>query len=86
MPDDANADDLLDLSRDLRIARVETTILDVPIRRKHKLSALTMAHQSYLLVTITTHGGLVGHTRSGFCRRSGLYRRLCRPAAHARPN
>lgn len=48
-------------SRDLMIARVETVILDVPIRRKHKLAALTMAHQSYVLVTVTTHGGLVGY-------------------------
>lgn len=61
MRDDANIEDPLECSRDLRIARVETTILDVPIRRKHKLSGLTMEHQSYLLVTITTKGGLVGY-------------------------
>lgn len=48
-------------SRDLEIERVVTTILDLPIRRPHKLSAITMAHQSVVLVEIHTCGGLVGY-------------------------
>ncbi len=48
-------------ARDRRIARVATTILDVPIRRNHKLSGVTMTHQSYLLVEIETEGGLIGY-------------------------
>ena len=61
MAKDATSGIQVEHSRDLAIARVETTILDVPIRRLHKLSALTMAHQSYLLVIVTTHGGLVSY-------------------------
>ncbi|WP_298937251.1 muconate/chloromuconate family cycloisomerase [uncultured Ruegeria sp.] len=61
MPEDVRIEDQLKQNRDLRIAQVETIILDLPIRREHKLSGLTMAHQSYLLTKITTHGGLVGY-------------------------
>ena len=61
MADDGFTAADIDQSRDLGIARVDSLILDMPIRRKHKLSGLTMAHQSYLLVTVTTHGGLVGY-------------------------
>lgn len=51
----------LDNSRDLEIERVVTSILDLPIRRPHKLSAITMAHQSVVLVEIHTRGGIVGY-------------------------
>ena len=48
-------------SRDLEIERVTTTLLDMPIKRTHKLSGATMGQQSYVLVEIATRGGLVGY-------------------------
>lgn len=53
--------DVTNLVRDLTIDRIETTILDLPIQRPHKMSAVTMAHQSIVLVEIHTRGGLVGY-------------------------
>lgn len=50
-----------DSSRDLEIERIVTTILNLPIRRPHQLSAVTLAHQSVVLVEIHTRGGLVGY-------------------------
>ena len=48
------------IGRDAQIAQINTTIVDLPIRRVHKLSGVTMAHQSYVLVEIVTEGGARG--------------------------
>lgn len=45
---------------DHKIKQINTTILDMPIKRPHKLSGATMTHQSYVLVEVETAGGLVG--------------------------
>lgn len=46
---------------DLRIDRVTTTLLDVPLRRPHRFARLEMTTQPVLLVSIGTAGGAVGH-------------------------
>jgi muconate cycloisomerase len=43
-----------------RIERVETTILDVPLRRAHKFARVGMDAQPLLLVRVFTAGGVVG--------------------------
>jgi muconate cycloisomerase len=45
---------------DLRIDRVETVILDVPLRRPHRFARVGMDHQPVLLVFLTTAGGVTG--------------------------
>ncbi|AII05696.1 chloromuconate cycloisomerase [Rhodococcus opacus] len=45
---------------DMIISTIDTTILDVPIRRPHKFSILTIDSQSLLLVRVTTTDGVVG--------------------------
>ena len=60
LPDTLYPDGSHALSRDMCIDRVRTIVVDLPIKRPHKLSALTMAHQSCLLVEIGTRGGVVG--------------------------
>lgn len=45
---------------DLTIERVETVILDVPLRRPHKFARVTMSAQPVLLAYVHTHGGVVG--------------------------
>lgn len=45
---------------DLLIERVETVILDVPLRRPHKFARITMNAQPVLFVFIHTRGGVVG--------------------------
>jgi muconate cycloisomerase len=42
------------------ISAIETTILDVPLRRPHRFSTLTIDSQSLLLVRVETHEGVVG--------------------------
>ncbi|WP_213571047.1 muconate/chloromuconate family cycloisomerase [Rhodococcus sp. USK13] len=39
---------------------IETTILDIPLRRPHKFSILTIDSQALLLVRVTTRDGIVG--------------------------
>ncbi|MEV6283995.1 muconate/chloromuconate family cycloisomerase [Kribbella sp. NPDC051770] len=45
---------------DLTIERVETIILDVPLRRPHKFARVTMDAQPVLLTLIHTRSGVVG--------------------------
>jgi muconate cycloisomerase len=45
---------------DLVIERVETVILDVPLRRPHRFARVTMEAQPVLLVFVHTRGGAVG--------------------------
>jgi muconate cycloisomerase len=45
---------------DLTIERVETAILDVPLRRPHRFARTGMDAQPILLVTLTTRGGARG--------------------------
>lgn len=45
---------------DLTIERVETAILDVPLRRPHRFARTGMDAQPILLVTLTTRGGAAG--------------------------
>ncbi|ROZ42803.1 chloromuconate cycloisomerase [Rhodococcus sp. WS3] len=42
------------------ISSIETAILDVPLRRPHKFSILTINSQSLLLVRVTTTDGIMG--------------------------
>lgn len=43
-----------------QISRVESTIVDLPIRRKHTTGAMAMEHQSSVILEIHTAEGLVG--------------------------
>ena len=45
---------------DLHIERVQTSILDVPLRRPHRFARTGMEAQPILLVTLTTRGGVTG--------------------------
>jgi muconate cycloisomerase len=45
---------------DLAIDRVQTAILDVPLRRAHRFARTGMDAQPLLLVTLTTRGGVSG--------------------------
>lgn len=45
---------------DLMIDRVETVILDVPLRRPHKFARVTMDAQPVLLAYVHTRGGVTG--------------------------
>ncbi len=49
------------MDRDLRIDRVSTTLLDVPLRRPHRFARIEMSAQPVLLVAVGTAGGVVGH-------------------------
>ncbi|MBA0124343.1 muconate cycloisomerase family protein [Haloechinothrix sp. YIM 98757] len=44
----------------LTIESVETTIVDLPLRRLHRFSAITIDHQSYVLVRLRTAEGVDG--------------------------
>jgi len=44
----------------LRVRSVGTAIVDVPIRRPHHFAALTIDHQSYVIVRVTAQDGLEG--------------------------
>src|SRR5262245_20330506 len=46
--------------REAIISAIDTTILDVPLRRPHRFSTLTIDSQSLLLVRIETREGVVG--------------------------
>src|SRR4051794_1744531 len=45
---------------DLRIDRVETVLLDVPLHRAHRFARASMEAQPVLLVFLHTSGGVVG--------------------------
>ncbi|VVJ18403.1 Muconate cycloisomerase (EC [Amycolatopsis camponoti] len=45
---------------DLAIERVETVLLDVPLRRPHRFARTGMAAQPVLLVFVHTRGGVIG--------------------------
>lgn len=47
------------LSSDI-VERIECTIVDIPIKRLHKLSSLATAEQNYVIVRIETREGVVG--------------------------
>ena len=49
------------LARDLAVASVTSTIVDVPTVRRHKLSQTSVAAQSYVLVRIRLANGAEGH-------------------------
>lgn len=46
---------------DLKVAKVETRILDVPLIRPHGFATTTAVAQPILLVTVTTEDGVVGY-------------------------
>lgn len=45
----------------MKIAKIQTTIVDVPTTRAHKLSNAMVTHQSYVIVCITLKNGQVGY-------------------------
>ena len=49
-----------DLARDLTVAAIGATIVDVPTLRRHKLSSLSVTAQSYVIVTIRLGNGVEG--------------------------
>src|SRR6185437_16961688 len=46
--------------RDLSIASIQSTIVDVPTVRKHKLSSLSVTAQSYVIVQLRLANGVTG--------------------------
>src|SRR3954463_7688241 len=49
-----------DLSRDLAVREVRSTIVDVPTVRKHKLSSTSVTAQNYALVRLRLANGVEG--------------------------
>ena len=49
-----------DVTRDLAIRTVTTTIVDVPTVRQHKLSQTSVSAQSYVIVQVQLENGVVG--------------------------
>ncbi|MBV9248808.1 MAG: muconate cycloisomerase family protein [Acetobacteraceae bacterium] len=49
-----------DLQRDLSIASIRSTIVDVPTVRRHKLSSLSVTAQSYVIVELRLANGVEG--------------------------
>ncbi|MGL4967458.1 MAG: muconate/chloromuconate family cycloisomerase [Inquilinus sp.] len=49
-----------DLARDLAVAEIRSTIVDVPTRRRHKLSSLSVTAQSYVVVELRLANGVEG--------------------------
>src|SRR4051812_38160 len=49
-----------DLSRDLAVAAIRSTIVDVPTVRRHKLSSLSVTAQSYVIVELRLANGVTG--------------------------
>ena len=49
-----------DLRRDLAIAVIRSTIVDVPTVRRHKLSSLSVTAQSYVVVELRLANGVEG--------------------------
>lgn len=54
-------DRLMDIARDTRVHSVKSVIVDMPTVRKHKLSNTSISHQSYVIVEVRLHNGVVGH-------------------------
>jgi muconate cycloisomerase len=52
--------DASDLARDLTIAAIQSTIVDVPTVRKHKLSQTSVTAQSYVIVQVRLANGAEG--------------------------
>ena len=50
----------VDLRRDLTVADIRSTIVDVPTVRQHKLSQLAVSAQSYVIVEIRLANGATG--------------------------
>jgi muconate cycloisomerase len=50
----------VDLRRDLAIVSIESTIVDVPTVRRHKLSSLSVTAQSYVIVELRLANGAKG--------------------------
>ena len=50
----------LGLGRGMRIKSISTEILDIPTIREHKLSALSISHQSYVIVRVISEDGVEG--------------------------
>ena len=48
------------MDRDLRIDRVETVVVDIPLRRPHRFARAGMHAQPALYVFVHTSGGTVG--------------------------
>lgn len=59
MPDSL-APDATGLARDLAVAEIRSTIVDVPTRRRHKLSSLSVTAQSYVVVELRLANGAEG--------------------------
>ena len=49
-----------DLKRDLSVASITATIVDVPTVRRHKLSSLSVTAQSYVIVQVQLANGVIG--------------------------
>ena len=49
-----------DLAADMAIRSIETTIVDVPTVRRHKLSSLSVTAQSYVVVVLRLANGVQG--------------------------
>ena len=49
-----------DLRRDLAVATIQTTIVDVPTVRRHKLSQTSVTAQSYVIVELRLANGVTG--------------------------
>src|ERR1700758_3991845 len=49
-----------DLQRDLAIASIRSTIVDVPTVRRHELSSLSVTAQSYVIVELRLANGVEG--------------------------
>ena len=49
-----------DMVRDMAVAAITTTIVDVPTVRKHKLSNTSVSAQSYVIVQLRLSNGVVG--------------------------
>lgn len=57
MPDTTPSDAGTALARDLAIAAVRSTIVDVPTVRRHKLSQTSVTAQSYVIVQLRLANG-----------------------------
>ena len=60
LPPDADARDADAPARDLAVAEVRATIVDVPTVRRHKLSQTSVTAQSYVIVQLRLAGGAEG--------------------------
>ncbi|MEW5423582.1 muconate/chloromuconate family cycloisomerase [Amorphus sp. 3PC139-8] len=47
--------------QDLQIRDIQSVILDVPTRRRHKLANTEISHQNYVLVSLRLENGVIGY-------------------------